>query len=114
MCNKIGTYLKALAAADNRVPFHVAAPSSTIDWTMNDGVAEIPIEEREEAEVTHFEGVLADGGLARIRVAASGSPAANYAFDVTPARLITGLITERGTCAATPTSIRSLFPERSG
>jgi methylthioribose-1-phosphate isomerase len=112
--NKIGTYLKALAAADNRVPFHVAAPSSTIDWTMNDGVAEIPIEEREEAEVTHFEGVLADGGLARIRVAASGSPAANYAFDVTPARLITGLITERGTCAATPTSIRSLFPERSG
>jgi methylthioribose-1-phosphate isomerase len=108
--NKIGTYLKALAAADSGIPFHVAAPSSTIDWTMIDGVAEIPIEEREEAEVTHLEGVLVDGGLARIRVSALGSPAANYVFDVTPARLITGLITERGTCAATATAIRSLFP----
>jgi methylthioribose-1-phosphate isomerase len=108
--NKIGTYLKALAAADSGIPFHVAAPSSTIDWTMSDGLAEIPIEEREEAEVTHLEGILADGGLARIRVSALGSPAANYAFDVTPARLITGLITERGTCAATATAIRTLFP----
>jgi methylthioribose-1-phosphate isomerase len=100
--NKIGTYLKALAAADNDVPFHVAAPASTIDWRLKDGVAEIPIEERAPEEVTH---------LAGQRIAAPGSPASNYGFDVTPARLITGFITERGLCAASETALAGLFPE---
>ena len=110
--NKIGTYLKALAAADNAVPFHVAAPASTIDWRLTDGVAQIPIEERGSEEVTHMVGALADGSIARVRVSAPGSPAANFAFDVTPARLITGLITERGRCAASAVALRTLFPER--
>lgn len=109
--NKIGTYLKALAAADNGIPFHVAVPSSTVDWTLTDGVAQIPIEERDGAEVTHMTGALGDGTLARIRVAAPGSPAANFGFDVTPARLITGLITERGLCEASEAGLRALFPE---
>ena len=109
--NKIGTYLKALAAADNGVPFHVAAPASTVDWTLTDGVAQIPIEERDGAEVTHMTGALEHGGLATIRVAAPGSPAANFGFDVTPARLITGLITERGLCPATEAGLLGLFPE---
>jgi methylthioribose-1-phosphate isomerase len=110
--NKIGTYLKALAAADNAVPFHVAAPASTIDWTLTDGVAQIPIEERDAQEVTHISGALADGRIARVQVSAPGSPAANYAFDVTPARLITGLITERGRCAASEAGLAGLFPDR--
>jgi len=110
--NKIGTYLKALAAADTGTPFHVAAPSSTIDWTLGDGVSEIPIEERDADEVRYCEGALPDGRLARVRVSAAGSAAANYAFDVTPARLITGLITERGACAASSAGICGLFPER--
>jgi methylthioribose-1-phosphate isomerase len=110
--NKIGTYLKALAAADNGVPFHIAAPASTIDWTLTDGVAQIPIEQRDGEEVTHMAGALADGSIARVRVSAPGSPAANFAFDVTPARLITGLITERGVCAASEPGLSSLFPER--
>jgi methylthioribose-1-phosphate isomerase len=109
--NKIGTYLKALAAADTGTPFYVAAPSSTIDWTLTDGVAEIPIEERDADEVTHYEGVLADGRIVSVRGGAAGSPAANYAFDVTPARLITRLITEKGACAATTDGIAQLFPE---
>jgi methylthioribose-1-phosphate isomerase len=100
VANKIGTYLKALAAADNGVPFYVALPGSTIDWTLRDGVAEIPIEQRAAEEVTRMTGRDASGRLATVDIAAPGSPAANYAFDVTPARLVTGLITERGVCAA--------------
>lgn len=111
VCNKIGTYLKALAAHDNRVPFYVAAPSPSIDWTLHDGVREIPIEERNAREVTHLSGRRADGGVEEFAVLPDGSPAANPAFDVTPARLVTGLITERGVCAATPASLRAAFPE---
>ncbi len=110
--NKIGTYLKALAARDNHVPFWVALPSSTIDWTLADGLADIPIEERAEAEVTDITGRAPDGTITTLRVAAEGSPAANPAFDVTPARLVSGLITERGRCAATEEGLRELFPER--
>jgi methylthioribose-1-phosphate isomerase len=110
--NKIGTYLKALAARDNHVPFWVAMPSSTIDWTVSDGVAEIPIEERSQAEVTDMTGRLADGTIATMRVVSADSPAANPAFDVTPARLVTGLITERGRCDATAEGLLGLFPER--
>jgi methylthioribose-1-phosphate isomerase len=112
VANKIGTYLKALAAADTGVAFHVAAPSSTIDWRLTDGVSEIPIEERDTREVTHVGGALADGRRGEVLIAAPGSAAANYAFDVTPARLITGLITERGLCGASETGILGLFPER--
>jgi methylthioribose-1-phosphate isomerase len=112
VCNKIGTYLKALAAKDNDVPFWVALPSSTIDWTVSDGVAEIPIEERSGAEVTDMTGRLADGTIATMRVVSADSPAANPAFDVTPGRLVTGLITERGRCAATAAGLLGLFPER--
>lgn len=110
--NKIGTYLKALAAADNAVPFHVAAPGSTVDWTLEDGVRSIPIEERSAEEVTHVWGVDEVGTPRRVLVAAPGSAAANPAFDVTPARLITGLITERGRCAASRSGLAGLFPER--
>ncbi len=110
--NKIGTYLKALAAHDNNVPFWVAMPSSTIDWTLSDGVADIPIEERPAAEVTEMTGQLADGTIASVRVVARESSAANPAFDVTPARLVTGLITERGRCAASEAGLLGLYPER--
>jgi methylthioribose-1-phosphate isomerase len=109
--NKIGTYLKALAAHDNNVPFWVAMPSSTIDWTLSDGVADIPIEERSAAEVTDMTGRLEDGSIATMRIVAADSPAANPAFDVTPARLVTGLITERGRCVATTEGLLGLFPE---
>jgi methylthioribose-1-phosphate isomerase len=112
VCNKIGTYLKALAAHDNRVPFYAALPFSTIDWTLSDGVREIPIEEREAREVTHLTGRLADGGFATVEVVSPGSPVANPAFDVTPARLVTGLITERGVCAADGEGLLGLYPER--
>jgi methylthioribose-1-phosphate isomerase len=112
VCNKIGTYLKALAARDNGVPFYVCLPSPTIDWTVRDGVREIPIEERSAAEVTEVSGLLADGTVARSRVVSPGSPAANPAFDVTPARLITGLVTERGATEASETGLLALFPER--
>jgi len=111
VCNKIGTYLKALAAHDNGVPFWVALPSTTIDWTVSDGVAEIPIEERASAEVTDVTGRTADGTIATVRVAPADSPAANPAFDVTPARLVTGLITERGRCDASSEGLLSLYPE---
>lgn len=111
VCNKIGTYLKALAARDNGVPFYVALPHSTIDWTLEAG-ADIPIEMRSAEEVTHMTGATADGGLATIRVTPEGSAAANPAFDVTPARLVTGLITERGVCPASPDGLLSLYPER--
>jgi len=112
VANKIGTYLKALAARDNGVPFWVALPSTTIDWAVSDGVAEIPIEERSAAEVTDMTGQLPDGSIATMRIVAGGSPAANPAFDVTPARLVTGLITERGRCAASAEGLLGLFPER--
>jgi methylthioribose-1-phosphate isomerase len=112
VCNKIGTYLKALAARDNAVPFYVCLPSPTIDWTVRDGVAEIPIEERSPEEVTEVSGVLPDGSVVRSRVVAPGSPAANPAFDVTPARLVTGLITERGVAEASEQGLLGLFPER--
>ena len=113
VCNKIGTYLKALAAHDNDVPFYVALPSPTIDWTVDDGVKEIPIEERNEDEVTFVQGKAEDGRTLKIRVSPEGTPGANPAFDVTPARLITGLITERGIADASHPGLRSLFPERS-
>jgi methylthioribose-1-phosphate isomerase len=112
VANKIGTYLKALAARDNAVPFWVALPSTTIDWTVADGLTEIPIEERSAAEVTDLTGRMADGTIATVRVAAAGSPAANPAFDVTPSRLVTGLITERGRCTASAEGLLGLFPER--
>ncbi len=111
VANKIGTYLKALAAKDNDIPFYVALPSSTFDWNIRDGVAEIPIEQRDDEEVSFAQG-LCDGQLKRVRLSPESSPAANYAFDVTPARLITGLITERGICEANEASIRKLFPEK--
>ncbi len=112
VANKIGTYLKALAALDNGVPFYVALPSSTIDWTISDGLRGIEIEERSPHEVTHVLGRLPDGSTHQVQLTSPGSPAANPAFDVTPARLVTGLITERGTCPATPAGLAGLFPER--
>jgi methylthioribose-1-phosphate isomerase len=112
VANKIGTYLKALAARDNDVPFWVALPSSTIDWTVSDGIAEIPIEQRSAAEVTDVTGRTADGTIATVRVVPADSQAANPAFDVTPARLVTGLITDRGRCDASAEGLLSLFPER--
>ncbi|NEU10888.1 S-methyl-5-thioribose-1-phosphate isomerase [Methylobacterium sp. BTF04] len=112
VCNKIGTYLKALAADDNRIPFYVALPFSTIDWTLDDGVKEIPIEERDGREVSHLTGRLADGGFATIEVVSPGSPVANPAFDVTPARLVTGIITERGVARASAEGLLALYPER--
>ncbi|HYD64979.1 S-methyl-5-thioribose-1-phosphate isomerase [Azospirillum sp.] len=111
VCNKIGTYLKALAAHDNGVPFYVGLPSPTIDWRMRDGVREIPIEERDGREVTDLTGKTADGRIETVRVTPDGSPVANYGFDVTPARLVTALITERGVCPATEAGLLGLFPE---
>ncbi len=111
VCNKIGTYLKALAAYDNGAPFYVALPSSTIDWRLSDGVAEIPIEERSADEVTHISGLAADGEVTRVRLTPEGSGAANFGFDVTPARLVTALITERGVCPASEAGLKSLFGE---
>jgi len=110
VANKIGTYLKALAAKDNNVPFYVALPSSTIDWTLDSG-REIPIEERSADELLKMTGRLAGGGIATVEIAAPGSPAANPGFDVTPARLVTGFITERGVCEASAEGLRGLFPE---
>jgi methylthioribose-1-phosphate isomerase len=112
VCNKIGTYLKALAAHDNGVPFYVGLPSPTIDWTIADGVREIPIEERDGREVSELTGRTADGRIETVRVTPDGSPVANYAFDVTPARLVSGLITERGVCAPSRDGLLGLFPER--
>ena len=112
VANKIGTYLKALAARDNGVPFWVALPHSTLDMRVADGVREIPIEERSQTEVTELTGRTGDGRIETIRVVAQGSPAANPAFDVTPARLVTGLITERGRIAATAGAIAGLYPEK--
>jgi len=112
VCNKIGTYLKALAAHDNGVPFYVAAPSPSIDWTLRDGLREIPIEERNAREVSHLAGRLPDDSVTTIALLPEGSAVANPAFDVTPARLVTGLITERGVCAASADSMKKLFSDR--
>jgi methylthioribose-1-phosphate isomerase len=112
VANKIGTYLKALAARDNGVPFHVALPSPSLDTSLRDGLQEIPIEQRDPSEVTHISGLLPSGELASVRIAPAGCPAVNHGFDVTPARLITSLITERGVCPASEEGLRALFPER--
>jgi methylthioribose-1-phosphate isomerase len=112
VANKIGTYLKALAAKDNRVPFYVALPHSTIDWRVRDGLAEITIEERSPQELTHATGRSADGAMVSVQLSAPGSPAANPAFDITPSRLVTGLITERGICPASEDGLLQLYPER--
>jgi methylthioribose-1-phosphate isomerase len=114
VCNKIGTYLKALAAHDNKVPFYVALPSPTIDFTIADGIAEIPIEERGADEVATMTGRAADGRIETVRIVPDGSAVANYGFDVTPARLVTGLITERGVIAASRAGLARAFPERAG
>jgi methylthioribose-1-phosphate isomerase len=114
VCNKIGTYLKALAARDNNVPFYVALPSPTIDFTVADGVAEIPIEERSADEVATMTGRTADGRIETVRVVPDGSAVANYGFDVTPARLVTGLITERGVLDASRAALAGAFPDRAG
>jgi methylthioribose-1-phosphate isomerase len=114
VCNKIGTYLKALAARDNDLPFYVALPSPSIDFTVADGVAEIPIEQRGPDEVATMTGRAADGRIETVRVVPEHSPVANYAFDVTPARLVTGFITERGVIAASRTALAGAFPDRAG
>jgi len=114
VCNKIGTYLKALAARDNNVPFYVALPSPTIDFSISDGLAEIPIEQRGADEVATMTGRTPQGGIATVRIVPDGSPVANYGFDVTPARLVTGLITERGVIAASRSALARAFPERAG
>jgi methylthioribose-1-phosphate isomerase len=111
VANKIGTYLKALAAHDNGIPFYVALPSSSFDWEKRDGVREIPIEQRDATEVKYIQG-LYDGEIVQVLLTPAESAAANYAFDVTPARLVTGLITERGLCPATEEGVLSLFPEK--
>ena len=112
VCNKIGTYLKALAAHDNGVPFYIGLPSPTIDWTLADGVAEILIEQRDGAEISEMTGRTGDGRIETVKITPDGSGVANYAFDVTPARLVTGLITERGIAAASREGLLELFPER--
>ncbi len=112
VCNKIGTYLKALAAHDNGVPFYVALPSPTIDWTIGDGVREVPIEQRDATEVSQVYGRTPDGRLTTVQIVPDGSACANYAFDVTPSRLVTGLITERGVCVASADGLAGLFPDR--
>jgi methylthioribose-1-phosphate isomerase len=112
VCNKIGTYLKALAAHDNGVPFYVGLPSPTIDWTVSDGVKEIPIEERSADEVSLVWGRNGNGKIAQVRISPDASPARNPAFDVTPARLVTGLITERGIAVASREGLAELFPDR--
>jgi len=109
VCNKIGTYLKALAAHDNGVPFYVALPASTIDWSLDDGVAEIPIEARSAREVTHIQGLVSPEQIATVELTPEGSAGFNPAFDVTPARLVTALITERGVAAASEAGLRGLY-----
>ena len=111
VCNKIGTYLKALAAHDNHVPFYVALPSPTVDWTLEDG-GDIPIEERAADEVTKIQGRTAAGDVVTVEIVPEGAQGGNPAFDVTPARLVTGLITERGVCAASKDGLKGLFPEK--
>ena len=112
VCNKIGTYLKALAAHDNGVPFYVAAPSPSIDFSIDDGLRHIPIETRGAEEVTHISGITRDGRIETVRISPEKSPALNHGFDVTPARLVTGLITERGIVKARRDALAATFPER--
>jgi methylthioribose-1-phosphate isomerase len=112
VCNKIGTYLKALAAFDNGIPFYVALPGSTVDWTVQDGLTEIPIEERDQAEVLRLQGEDEGGRVQNVSIAPPSTPALNPAFDVTPARLVTGLITERGVCPASRAGLLALYPEQ--
>lgn len=112
VCNKIGTYLKALAAQDNGVPFYVALPHTTIDWAITDGLRDIPIETRAPSEVTHITGKSEGGEATTVQLTPDGAEAANFAFDVTPARLVTGLITERGVCSASIEGLLTLYPER--
>jgi methylthioribose-1-phosphate isomerase len=112
VCNKIGTYLKALAAHDNGVPFYVALPSPTIDFSIDDGLRQIPIEQRSADEVATMTGRTRDGRIETVRIVPDGSPVANYAFDVTPARLVNGLITERGVLRADRAALAGVFPER--
>ena len=114
VCNKIGTYLKALAAHDNGVPFYVALPSPTIDFSLSDGVAEIPIEQRSGDEVAMISGKTASGAVETVTLVPDGSAVANYAFDVTPARLVTGLVTERGVATPSREALAAMFPERAG
>ena len=114
VCNKIGTYLKALAAHDNDVPFYVGLPGPTIDWTIDNGVRDVPIEQRDAAEVTEITGRSSSGKIASVSIVPEGSFVANYAFDVTPARLVTGLITERGVSNASKAGLAELFPELAG
>lgn len=111
VCNKVGTYLKALAARDNGVPFYAALPLSTIDWSLDEG-RDIPIEERSAMELTHITGTTSSGAMETVRVVPEGSPVLNLAFDVTPARLVTALITERGLCPASRAGLQSLYPDR--
>jgi len=111
VANKIGTYLKALAAKDNNIPFYVALPSSTFDWELTDGIAQIPIEERDPDEVRYVQGE-SEGKINRVLVPPTRSPAADFAFDVTPARLVTAFITERGICRANIEDIRRLFSDK--
>ena len=111
VANKIGTYLKALAARESNIPFYVALPSSSIDWNINDGINEIPIEQRNSNEITYINGII-DGKFENMLITGENFPAANFGFDVTPAKFVTGLITERGICKAERNSIFKLFPER--
>jgi methylthioribose-1-phosphate isomerase len=113
VANKIGTYLKALASKDNDIPFYVALPSSTFDWSITDGIADIPIEQRDPDEIRYVQGLChGTGRIDTVLVTPDDSPAANHAFDVTPARLVTGFITERGVCRAGEADIGSLFPDK--
>jgi methylthioribose-1-phosphate isomerase len=112
VANKIGTYLKALAAKDNNIPFYVALPSTTIDWSIRNGLSEIPIEERNQDEVKYVFGINSKGKADKVLICPETTPAANYGFDVTPARLISGLITEKGICDASEEGLKSLFPEK--
>ena len=114
VCNKIGTYLKALAAHDNGVPFYVGLPGPTIDWNVDDGVRDIPIEERDPSEVTEITGRAPDGTILPVQLTPDGAVAANFAFDVTPARLVTGLITERGVADASKPGLVALYPDMAG
>ena len=111
VCNKIGTYLKALAAHDNNIPFYVAAPSPSIDWTISDGLAEITIEQRDHREISHIAGKLNNDSLATVQVVPDNCSTRNDSFDVTPARFISGIITERGICAANQRALSTMFPE---
>ena len=112
VANKIGTYLKALAAKDNNIPFYVAVPSSSIDFGIRDGLSEIPIEVRDGNEIRFMEGLTEEGMVQKVKMIADQHPVVNYGFDITPARLVSGLITERGICQASETSIMELFPDK--